>query len=169
MNKVIAALVFSGFIVGCAGPHYSGRAIDPQPEPSTYEVVVVTDSETKPGFLDAITNWLNDNNYTYSVVPDHSQHDFDKLTLEYVGRWAWDLAIYLSEARVEGFHGGQRVGSVEYRAPNTLSGAKFGNAAERVNYMLEVLFGRLTSEEATQIVNASPERRERREEVYDFD
>lgn len=150
------SLVIVGLILmlsGCAGPKFSGRAIEPRPGASQYDVVVVEDGDTKDGFRMAIEEWLEARNYHHSVAPDRSRHDPERLTLEYYGEWKWDLAIYLSRAEIEAFHEGQRVGSVDFRAPNSLNGNKFGDGEERVKYMMDVLFGRMSASEATAEIN----------------
>ncbi len=88
-----------------------------------------------------------------TIRSDRSRHDPDQLTLEYHGEWKWDLAIFLSRANIQAFHDGQRVGSVDFRAPNSLNGNKFGDGAERVKYMMDVLFGRMSASEATAEIN----------------
>ena len=98
-------------------------------------------------------SWLRSHDYTYTISPDSSKHDLDKLTLEYVGYWTWDMALYLENAEIEAYHNGQRVGEVKYRVPNTLNGNKFGNGAERIGYMMDVLFGELTINQANEMVN----------------
>ncbi len=103
-----------------------------------------------------IKSTLNDeepkNGYTYSVKASGSKHDLKKLTLEYVGHWRWDLALFLSNAKVEAFHEGQRVGEATYNAPNGLNTKKFSNASERIQYLMDVLFGKLTALEATSAI-----------------
>jgi len=93
------------------------------------------------------------NNYEYVVVPDGSKHDLDKVTLEYEGNWQWDLALFLSAANINAYYKGQRIGEVVYEAPNNLNTNKFGNAAERIGYMMDILFGLKTLEEGNQLLN----------------
>lgn len=84
-----------------------------------------------------------------------SEADTDKITIEYVGNWSWDLALYLREARIEAFHDGQRVGEVVYKAPNSLNTNKFANAEEVIKYMMDIMLGDLNASEATKIINSS--------------
>ena len=155
MNIFFLFLVI--LISGCAGPRYSGTAVDPGITANDIEVVVIKDNKTKEGFLATIEEWLIKNRYNYIVAQDNSKHDLEKLTIEYVGYWKWDMALYLSNAEIEAFYGGQRVAAVEYKAPNTLNGNKFGVGAERITHMLEILFGKITAIEATKTINAPKE------------
>lgn len=153
MKKFLLAVAAAVVLSGCAGPKIMGTAMDASIAPQQREVVVVRHSPTRPGFLLAMEDWLRQNDYRYRVVDEHSRHDQNSVTLEYVGHWGWDLALYLREARIEAFHGGQRVGRVDYLAPNTLNGNKFGSGSERVMTMLDTLFGRITPEQATARIN----------------
>lgn len=153
MTRSLVVLAIAVVLVDCAGPRFSGRAIEPRPDPAQYDVVVVEDQDTKDGFRTAIEEWLEARSYHHSIAPDRSRHDPERLTLEYHGEWQWDLAIFLSRANIQAFHDGQRVGSVDFRAPNNLNGNKFGDGAERVQYMMDVLFGRMSASEATAQIN----------------
>lgn len=150
--KVTIITAIAIVITGCAGPRYNGSAIAPELHQHKPQVVVIEDAETREGFRKTIENWLQKNNYQYSISPDGSKHNQDILTIEYVGHWNWDLALYLSRAKIEAFHQGQRVGEVTYKAPNTLNTNKFSNAEERIEYMLEVLFGKISDIEANRSI-----------------
>jgi hypothetical protein len=140
-------------LAGCGAPRYTGSAI---PEPTTeVDVVIVKDAETREGFLNTMETWLQDNDYTYTVVPDKSKHDLDKLTLEYEGHWSWDLALFLKQAEINAYQNGQRVGEVEFKVPYTANPNKFGNAAKRIGFMMDTVFGKKTAEEATKAANSS--------------
>jgi len=152
MKKTCCAAFLLLFLSGCAAPRFDGSSIDKSATPETSEVEVVMNTATRSGFLEAIEEWLSHNGYNYIIVPDNAEHQLDKITLEYFGRWSWDLAIFLSEAEITAFHQGQRVGHVQYRAPNTINPGKFGEGSQRVHYMMDVLFGRLSSEEAGQLL-----------------
>lgn len=137
-------------LAGCAGPRISGNAIPSEIISSDPEILSINDAETRDGFQRAVESWLSKNRKKYTVKPDYSKHEPDKITLEYEGKWGWDLALYLREAEIEAFYKGQRVSSVSFKAPNSLNANKWGNAEERINLMLDVLFGKLSAAEATQ-------------------
>lgn len=151
MNQLKITLVglITILTTACSAPHFKGEPIGSKIQSKGAEIVLIKDTETRDGFREAIEQWLTKNNYKYTVTPDGTKHDLEKLTIEYVGYWKWDLALYLSEARVEAFHQGQRVGQVSYKAPNSLNTNKFSHAEKRIEKMLEVLFGKVTDYEAT--------------------
>ncbi len=153
MKKYLLLSLSVLILAGCGAPRYTGSAI---PEPTTeVDVVIVKDAETREGFLNTMETWLQDNDYTYTVVPDKSQHDLDKLTLEYEGHWGWDLALFLKQAEINAYQNGQRVGEVEFKVPYTANPNKFGNATKRIGFMMDTIFGKKTAEEATKAANSS--------------
>ncbi|WP_373960426.1 Sbal_3080 family lipoprotein [Vibrio gigantis] len=153
MEKYLLLSLSVLILAGCGAPRYTGSSI---PEPTTeVDVVIVKDAETREGFLNTMETWLQDNDYTYTVVPDKSQHDLDKLTLEYEGHWSWDLALFLKQAEINAYQNGQRVGEVEFKVPYTANPNKFGNATKRIGFMMDTIFGKKTAEEATKAANSS--------------
>ena len=153
MKNILFVTLLVAVLSGCTAPRYTVKPINENDK--SVEVVIIDDKETRDGFQDTIETWLHDHNYNYTVSPDGSKHDLSKLTLEYVGRWSWDLALFLGKAEITAYHNGQRVGEVKYTAPNNFNGNKWGNGAERISYMMDVLFGDLTTNEVNKIVNTS--------------
>lgn len=151
MKKLILLALSSLLLIGCSSPRYTGTAI-PQTDIKP-EVVIVKDNDTRTGFQNTVESWLREHNYTYTIAPDNSKHEQDKLTLEYKGNWSWDLALYLRSAEISAYQAGQRVGKVEFFAPNSFNLNKFGDASKRISYMMDTLFGQLTPEQATQAAN----------------
>ncbi|MBE0597847.1 MAG: hypothetical protein IH614_11300 [Desulfuromonadales bacterium] len=141
-------------LTGCAGPRYTGSSIE---SAEKLEVVIINDVDTKAGFQDAIAAWLDKNLYQYIIVPEGSKYEYEKINLEYSGVWRWDLAIFLSEAKISAYNQGQKIGHVEYNAPNNLNGNKFGNAEERISYMMDILFKKTSVDDANKLLIAEPQ------------
>jgi hypothetical protein len=141
-------------ISACASPKFTAIAI----KSVNSDVVLIKDDETRKGFLSTVKGWLAKNGYKFTVAADGSLHDHEKLTLEYKGVWRWDLALFLSQAEIKAFKGGQRVGEVTYKAANNLNTNKFGVGSERIVYMLDVLFGKLTVKDANTIITGAEEK-----------
>jgi len=148
MHKLFGVIILI-FLAGCAAPKYKGSAIG---EIKTKNVVIIHDSDTKSGFEQEMADWLTKRGYKCAVVPEGTKYDSEKLNLEYNGIWKWDLAIFLSRAVVSAFYEGQKIGQVEYYAENNLNTAKFANGAERVSYMMDILFGEKTAIEVNKII-----------------
>ncbi len=139
-------------LAGCAGPQYNGSVID---DVGGAEIVIINDIETRSGFQNAMEDWLISHNYKFGVAPDGSKHDLDKISLEYIGLWSWDMAIFLADARITAYHKGQMVGEVKYKASNNFNFSKFGNGAERIMLMMDVLFGKITIDEVNKTIKAT--------------
>lgn len=152
MKKIFWCGLFVAVLAGSTGPKYSGSVIE---DAGSAEIVIINDRETRSGFQKAMEEWLNSHNYKYVVVPDGSEHDLDKLSLEYVGLWSWDMAIFLADARITAYHKGQKVGEAKYKASNNFNFNKFGNGAERIKHMMDVLFGKITTDEVNKITNTT--------------
>lgn len=153
MKTLFVVLVLILGLGGCAGPQFSGVPLNPFVTSQDIDVVIVKDDQTRAGFLLAIERWLQNNDYRYMIAADGSEHDPSKLTLDYIGYWKWDMAIFLSEASIGAFYDGNKIAKVDYKAPNTINAGKFAVASERIHHMLDVLFGKISAEEATRIVN----------------
>jgi hypothetical protein len=149
MKKILWCVFIVALMTGCAGPRYTGSPIG---DVNSAKIVIINDKQTRSGFQDAMESWLSMNNYDYIVAPEGSKYDFEKINLEYVGKWSWDLALFMSDARISAYHEGQRVGYVQYEAPNSLNANKFGNAEERIGYMMDVLFRKKTIENANYLL-----------------
>jgi len=153
MKNFLLAAVGVVVLSGCGSPRYTAKPIETNV--NNVEVVIVNDKDTRDGFQDTMESWLQINNYNYTILPDGSKHDLNKLTLEYEGHWGWDLALYLKNAEINAFQNGQRVGEVKFKVPYTANPNKFGDGAERIGYMMDTLFGQITADEATKKVNSS--------------
>lgn len=149
MKKIIFLGVFLVLLVGCAGPKYSGTPIE---KIDTPHIVIINNKDTKPGFQKTMEAWLNGHGHTYEVLPNGSRFDLDQINLEYKGVWRWDLAIFLNEAYINAYYKGQRIGEVSYIAPNNLNTGKYSDAEIRINYMMDVLFGKITASEANKLI-----------------
>ena len=140
---------------GCAGPRYSGEGISKDILSKKPDIVSINDSKTRDGFQTVVEDYLVNGEYKYTVQPEDSEHDHQKVTIEYVGYWGWDLALYLNRAEIEAFYQGQRVGKINFESPNSLNPNKWGSAEKRIGLMLDILFGKITAKEATNALSKS--------------
>lgn len=151
MKYLIFLIAFT--LAGCAGPKYIAADINSSITDSEDKILIINHSKTRAGFQKAMSAWLEKNDKEFEVLPASASHDPDFLTLEYIGRWSWDLGLFLSDANIKAYHGGQQVGAVQFLAPNSFNFSKYGNAKERIGYMMDVLFGYESPEAATKNVN----------------
>jgi len=151
MKKVLWSVLFVAILTGCAGPRYKGSSsID---IPTSSKIVIRNNPKVRIGFQEAIESWLKAEGYEYTVVPAESLYDLDKISLEYTGLWQFHWISYLGEARITALTKGQKVGQVEYKAPNLLNNNKYGSAEERIKYMMAILFKKITPGDATKLIN----------------
>ena len=135
--KYILILIVAATLSACAGPKFSSTPLQYVDSP----IVIIKDNETRAGFLQTMENWLRQNGYEYTVLPDGSRHRHEDLTLEYEGEWSWDLALYLTDAEIKAYNNGQRVAEVSFKVPRiTANLGKFGSAEKRINEMMNRLF-----------------------------
>jgi hypothetical protein len=109
---------------------------------STNEVCIIDNPAVKSGFLQAYTDTLQRNGYKARVLPEKSGVDACKVTSTFIGRWSWDMAIYLSYADIKVYEDGKLSGSVLYDARS--GGArvfdKFVNGESKVSELVTQLF-----------------------------
>lgn len=152
MNRFLYFPILSILIIitGCASPKYSGTGIPQEILSANPDVLSINDTETRDGYQVAVEKWLSENNLNFVVKPENAQHDPEKITIEYVGYWKWDMALYLSNAEMEAFYKGKSVSKVNFNAPNSLNANKWGDAETRIGLMMDIMFGKKTATEATK-------------------
>jgi len=137
-------------LAGCSAPKYSGNAL---PEANTIEkVTIVEDKKTRSVFLDSMLDWCLDNQVKCKIVADGSVHNPEDVTLDYVSRWSWDFRTFVADAKISAYQGQERVGNVEFKAPNSANLSKFGDDMERIKAMMDILFDKKSAKEATQMI-----------------
>ncbi|NYZ69124.1 hypothetical protein H0A36_24190 [Endozoicomonas sp. SM1973] len=107
------------------------------------EVCILKDEETRQGFLDVMVNWLEEKNYKPRVVHSRRQAYKCDWYLSYYGKWSWDLAIYLSDAKIYAHNNSRRVGVSEYYVTAgawNANLAKHGSSEPRIRKMMNNLF-----------------------------
>lgn len=112
-------------LAGCSAPKYSGNAL---PDANNIEnITIVEDVKTRSIFLDSM--------------------------LDYVSRWSWDFRTFVADAKISAYQDQQRVGNVEFKAPNSGNFSKFGDDMERIKAMMDILFDKKTAAQATQMIS----------------
>ena len=129
-------IVFCVMASGCAVTHDYKQAKGIR---DASIINIVDNPATRKGFLNAMTSWLGENGYEYSILPEGSNPEEKGWALTYTGRWSWDIAIYLAKATIEAYHNGVSAGNAKYSA-GSASLDKFRNAEETVKKMMSNLF-----------------------------
>lgn len=95
----------------------------------------------RSGLLAEYRKVLTERGYTVKVLPFEAAVTACPVVSTYRGRWSWDLAMYLSVARIVVFHQGEIAGEAAY---DSTEGAyrlgKFVNAETKIRELVEQLF-----------------------------
>ncbi|MBE3655010.1 MULTISPECIES: Sbal_3080 family lipoprotein [Vibrio] len=146
MYKKIIILGLPVLLAACAAPKYTAEAISG--ENQSKEITIVKDDATREIFLDSMQEWCLDTAHKCTVVSDGTPPKSSELTLTYVSRWSWDFRTFIADAQVKAYKNNEKVGEVEFKAPNSASTDKWGDDKKRIITMMDILFGKQTVSEA---------------------
>jgi hypothetical protein len=124
---------------------YSGcsikRDVIPVKELKSNEICIIEDKAVKEGFVKAYKRALEEMGYEVTILPSSETIASCSIVSTYLGRWSWDLAIYLSKVDINVFQNTKKVGSVTY--DSTLGGLnfnKFVNGSDLITSLVRELF-----------------------------
>lgn len=134
---------FFFFIIGIL---FSGcsikREIKPVDKVVDEKICIIENDAVKKGFLVAYKEGLEELGYKVKVLPSNSDKNMCKVSSVYTARWSWDLAIYMSYAKIDVYENSTLLGSALY--DSTYGGGrifeKFGNAANMVKSLVKELY-----------------------------
>ncbi|EEX92108.1 hypothetical protein VIOR3934_10085 [Vibrio orientalis CIP 102891 = ATCC 33934] len=146
MYKKLFILSLPVLLAACAAPKYTAEAISQ--ENQSKEITIVKDDATREIFLDSMQEWCLDTAHKCTVVSDGTSPKSSELTLTYVSRWSWDFRTFIADAKVKAYRNSEKVGEVEFKAPNSANSDKWGDDSKRIIAMMDLLFGKQTVSEA---------------------
>ncbi|PNH91534.1 Sbal_3080 family lipoprotein [Vibrio diazotrophicus] len=146
MYKRIIILSLPVLLAACAAPKYTVEAISE--ENQSKEITIVKDEATREIFLDSMQEWCLDSAHKCTIVSDGTPPNSSELTLTYVARWSWDFRTFIADAQVKAYKNREKVGEVDFKAPNNTNPDKWGNDKKRIITMMDLLFGKQTVSEA---------------------
>ena len=148
MNKLglVTAVVVTLVLGGCA----SNRGITEirQVDAGIKRVMIVRDAPTRETVLPVLEQWFSDNGFEYRVAESPSEADASEATFTYRAWWGWDLAMYMKEVHLTVSKAESMIGLVKFDALQYGGFGKFGNGEDRLGTIMDVLFGKITEEEA---------------------
>ncbi len=109
--------------------------------PGEREICIIEDPAVREGFLQTYRRELESKGYVVRLLPKGSLIDACPLTTTYLGRWSWDLAIYLAYAEINVYRNGERAGQALFdarRGGGRLD--KFGSGESRIVELVSELF-----------------------------
>lgn len=108
---------------------------------SDKEICIVEAPSVREGFLQAYRSELEKKGFVVKMLPPGSALNACPLTSTYIGKWSWDLAIYLNYAEIKVYRDGTLSGSALYDGRK--GGAnlgKYGNGEKRIASLVNELF-----------------------------
>ena len=122
-------------ITGCSIKQH----VEPAEISADAKVCIVENKDVREGFLEQLTKVLDENEVIYTVTDLESARECEwKLT--YVGRWSWDMALYMSYAEIRVYRLGVLDGEAVY--DSTMGGGrpdKFIDAEPKIRELVEEL------------------------------
>lgn len=139
MNKIffislLGIIIFSGCTIK--------REVTPISKEIDNTVCIIRDNAVRAGFLTAYKESLQELGYIVKILPQNSSTDSCKISSTYTAKWSWDLAIYMSYAKINVYKDSKLIGSALY---DSRSGSgrvfdKFGNGDEMIKSLVQELY-----------------------------
>lgn len=147
-NKLCKCLLIASTFVfaGCATN--KGVVELTKVDEAVKKITVVKNAETRESVLPVLTNWLEENNVEYNVVNSSSDTATGETVLTYQASWSWDMALYMRSAEFKVAKNEIPVGIARFDALQYGGFGKFGDAESRIKILMDVLFGKISRDEA---------------------
>lgn len=141
MAKNFSYLVCFLFFVlaGCGKIHTSHHAapgINQAPQ-----ICIIEHSKTRESFLHAMESWLDRERISHKRLVSTASVDTCPWVLTYYGRWSWDLAIFLADAKITAWQQGKLAGTVSLKV-GQWDTYKFEDGEVRVHKLMDMLFAK---------------------------
>jgi hypothetical protein len=137
MNKLSLVFCLTALLAGCA----IQQRVTPVNGLTTPEVCIIENIAVRAGFSEELRNSLASKGYQARMVAANSPTSVCPVSVTYVGRWTWDLRLYMSYAEIKVFSAGQPAGEAVYDSTGggaTLS--KFIDASVKIRELVDKLF-----------------------------
>ncbi len=95
----IYLLILLVFITGCTAT--IKQDITPIEIINISEICLIENPKIKKGFLQTYRTILENKGYTVKILDQYSHLSDCKITSTYVARWRWDIAVYMSYAKID--------------------------------------------------------------------
>jgi hypothetical protein len=105
------------------------------------EICIHKNAKVRDGFLTNLEEEIQKKGISTRIYEVNSPPADCSYTMEYTANWNWDIAMYLSYAKIDLYKDGAQVGSAEYDARMAgLMLNKFKGAESKVDPLLDELF-----------------------------
>ncbi|SDT13229.1 hypothetical protein SAMN05216598_4092 [Pseudomonas asplenii] len=137
--RSVLLLCLVSLITGCSIKQQV-TPVDFAANPAALICVIPADG-VRESFTEAYGNALKGKGFTVQVLPSVSNPQNCPLSSTLLGRWSWDMAMYLSEVEIKVYQNGREVGSATY---NSRRGSfrmdKFISAENKLKELTDQLF-----------------------------
>ncbi|MBP6750826.1 MAG: hypothetical protein KA144_14410 [Xanthomonadaceae bacterium] len=110
-------------------------------DPGEKEICIIEAPAVREGFLQTYRTELEKKGFVVRLLPPNSATTTCPLTSTYLGKWSWDLALYLNYAEINVYKNGEQSGRALYdgrRGGANLG--KFGSGEKRIAGLVNELF-----------------------------
>lgn len=141
MKRALLLLILSAsFLVSGCGKfdviNHPAEGIGQAPK-----ICIVDNPQTRAGFMQAMQSWLSKEGISYQVLPAGTDTTDCEWSLRYIGRWSWDVALFLADAEITAYHQGKQVGQ-EKLIVGQWDAHKFEKGEVRIHKMMDMLFSK---------------------------
>ena len=114
MNKRQSSLLFVCGLTLALSSCTIVQNVTPYRSSDIQEICIIEDPAVRAGFLRAYKRVLREKGYRIRILEEHANLDDCELTSTYMGRWKWDMALYMALAEIKIFKNGEKVGEAIY-------------------------------------------------------
>lgn len=134
-RKLTLFLLAIPMIASCA----INQSVTPSDVTPDATICIIEDASVREGFLAELTKVLDEKQVSYRVVNKQEALDCN-WTMTYLGRWAWDVSLYMAYAEIRIYHNGEMTGEAIYDASRgAFNLAKFIDAEPKIRELVEEL------------------------------
>ncbi|MFL1415651.1 Sbal_3080 family lipoprotein [Pseudomonas fildesensis] len=100
------------------------------------EICMIPAEGLRAGFNTTYTAQLRSKGFQTRELPPGSPPASCALATTYIGKWSWDMALYMSYADIQVFENGRQVGQAQY--DSTSGGARMGKFIDAQSKIIEM-------------------------------
>ena len=141
MNKRRSSLLFVCWLVLALSSCTIVQNVTPYRSSDIQEICIIEDPAVRAGFLRAYKRALREKGYKIRILEEHANLDDCELTSTYMGRWKWDMALYMAYAEIRVYRDGVKKGEAIYDATGGAGlPKKWIKAEEKIEELVNFLF-----------------------------
>lgn len=128
------------------------QTVEPTNLSQKSELCIIENPAVRDGFLHTLQSSLSKRNINHRIISNRSIPKECEWTMRYVGRWNWDMALYMSYAEIQVFRNGNLDGEAIY--DSTRGGANMGKFID-AEPKIEELVNELLKFDTTSLFSVS--------------